>query len=363
MIINSKNFFLIFILLLLSILLCISLINFTIDPENIYKKKIKIFQSEVSTRKVIEELRTKKNFIIVNQKTWNDREFTKYLLEFSTNEECFLIGSSQIRLISVEQEPKILNKMCNSLINLGLNGASIEDYLAIFNIIRIKKLKEKKIIITIHPWTLNFNRDSRWTYNQNDFNEFINFILKQKKIIKKDNNNFFKITQNLINFEYFMSSINKITQKNKNLFIFKNYFEIVEKDFEKNIIFYDGSIIKNKNKKSNINLLDDLINYKIYKNLYFDRTVIKILRLSVQELSKDNEVIFLLTPYHPEVWKLQNEPIFQAMVQTENIIKIIAKDMNIDLIGSFNPQKINCSEKEFHDLLHPSKSCLSKLEN
>ena len=368
MIINSKKFFLIFIFLLLSILLCISLINFTIDPENIYKKKIKIFQSEVSTRKVIEELRSKKNFIIVNQKTWNDREFTNYLLELSTNEECFLIGSSQIKLISVELKPKILNKMCDSLINLGLNGASIEDYLAIFNKIRLKKVKNKKIIITIHPWTLNFNRDSRWTYNQNDFNEFINFILKQEKIIKKDktnkdNNNFFKITQNLINFEYFMASINKITQKNKNLFIFKNNFEIVEKDFEKDIIFYDGSIIKNKNEKININLLNNSINYKIFKNSYFDRDVIKILRLSVQELSKDNEVIFLLTPYHPEVWRLKNEPIFQAVVQTENIMKIISRDMNIDLIGSFNPQKINCSEKEFHDFLHPSKSCLRKLEN
>ena len=109
-------------------------------------------------------------------------------LNFLLTKNVFLIGSSQIKLISVELKPKILNKMCDSLINLGLNGASIEDYLAIFNKIRLKKVKNKKIIITIHPWTLNFNRDSRWTYNQNDFNEFINFILKQEKNYKKRQN-------------------------------------------------------------------------------------------------------------------------------------------------------------------------------
>ena len=368
MIINSKKFFLIFIFLLLTTLLSISLINFTIDPENIYKKTIQFVKSEPNTRKVVEELKSKKKLMIVNQKIWNDREFTNYLLELSTNEECFLIGSSQIRLISVVLEPKILNKTCNSLINLGLNGASIEDYLAIFNRIRLKKVKNKKIIIAIHPWTLNFNRDGRWTYNQNDFSEFINLIFTQDKILKKnrtnkENNNFFKITQNLINFEYFKASIKKITQKNKNLFIFKNKFEIRDEDFEKNIIFYDGSIIKNKNEKININLLDNVIHYKIFKDLYYDTDVIKILKLSVRELRKDNEVIFLMTPYHPEVWKLKNEPIYQAMIQTEKITKIIASDMNIDLIGSFNPKKISCSEKEFHDFLHSTKLCLSKLEN
>jgi len=368
MIINSKKFFLIFIFLLLTTLLSISLINFTIDPENIYKKTIQFVKSEPNTRKVVEELKSKKKFMIVNQKIWNDREFTNYLLELSTNEECFLIGSSQIRLISVELEPKILNKTCNSLINLGLNGASIEDYLAIFNRIRLKKVKNKKIIIAIHPWTLNFNRDSRWTYNQNDFSEFINLILKQDKILKKNrtnkkNKNFLKITQNLINFEYFKASIREIIQKNKNLFIFKNEFEIEEEDFEKNIIFYDGSIIKNKNEKTNINLLNNVINYKIYKDSYYDTEVAEILKLSARELIKDNKVIFLLTPYHPEVWKLKNEPIYQAMIQTEKIIKTIASDMNIDLIGSFNPKKISCSEKEFHDFLHSSKLCLSKLEN
>jgi hypothetical protein len=323
--------------------------------------------SQQKTSKIVSDLRFEKKFLVIKQKTWNDREFVNNLLDQTINEECLLLGSSQIRLISVELKPKSLDKTCSSLINLGLSGGSIEDYLSIFNKIRINNIKNKKIIITIHPWTLNFNRDSRWIYNEDDFNQFISLIrIKDNNFKDKTSNEkkiYFKILKNLINFEYFTASIKKIIYGNKNLTILKNRFELEKEDFKKEIIYYDGSIIKNKSSNSEFLKNKKRANYKIVKNFFYSKNVIEILEKSINEINKKNDIIFLLTPYHPEVWKLKNEPIYQAMLETEKIINIIAKKKKIELIGSFNPKNLNCKKDEFHDLLHASKECLNKLEN
>lgn len=365
--IKDKKYFFISIFYLLGVLFVISSINLNVDPENIYSKKLKFLTPQQKTSEIVSDLRFEKKFLVVGKKTWNDREFVNNLLDQTINEECLLLGSSQIRLISVELKPKALGKTCSSLINLGLNGSSIEDYLSIFNKIRLNNIKNKKIIITIHPWTLNFNRDSRWIFNEDDFNQFINFIrIKDNNSKNKTNDEkeiYFKIFKNLINLKYFSASIKKIIYGNKNLTTLKNKFELKEEDFKKEIIYYDGSIIKNKTPNTDFLKNKNRANYKIVKNVFYSKNVTEILEKSINEIDKTNNIIFLLTPYHPEVWKLKNEPIYQAMLETEKIINIIARKKQIEIIGSFNPKNLNCKKDEFHDLLHASKECLNKLEN
>ena len=41
----------------------------------------------------------------------------------------------------------------------------------------------------------------------------------------------------------------------------------------------------------------------------------------------------------------------------------IAKENSIDVIGSFNPYNISCSEFDFYDEMHSKPSCLKKIGN
>ena len=343
------------------------MVNLNVDPENIYHGKIKFLSPKLKISEVVKELRVKKNFLIVKQKTWNDRELANNFLNYQNDVDCLLLGSSQIRNISVELNPKALNKMCNSLINLGLNGASIEDYLSTFNKIRLQNIKNKKIIVAIHPWTFKFNTDSRWIYNKKDFYEFLDFIAQKENstFITENpypkNDNFFKILKNLINFQYFNAAIKKIISGNKNLVSYKNKSEIKTEDFTNEIIFYDGSLYLEQPKKKIF--LKTFINYKIIKNYYYDPNVVEILKKSIREISKENKIIFLLTPYHPDVWELKNEPIYNAMISTEKIARKLAKEEDLELLGSFNPLNLGCKSNEFHNLSHPSKWCLSRIKN
>ena len=70
-----------------------------------------------------------------------------------------------------------------------------------------------------------------------------------------------------------------------------------------------------------------------------------------------------MIPYHPEVWNFSEQPVVTAMKIVELKVHEIAKSVGIQVIGSFDPKKINCKSEEFYDDRHPKDLCLTKLEN
>jgi hypothetical protein len=119
---------------------------------------------------------------------------------------------------------------------------------------------------------------------------------------------------------------------------------------EYNIMIFDGSRKKNfnlkKNEKKTINLNN--INQRIIKDKWFDEEVLNLLASYKKYYGKNNEIIFLLTPYHPEVWKLDKEPIVEAMIKVELKIHEFSNP-------TFNP-KSNLSKSS--SLRSSSYSCL-----
>ena len=78
---------------------------------------------------------------------------------------------------------------------------------------------------------------------------------------------------------------------------------------------------------------------------------------------KNNQVIFLLTPYHPDVKKLNNEPIVSAINIVERKLHEFSEKNQIDIIGTYDADKLKCSSYEFFDAVHPSNLCLKRLDN
>ena len=74
----------------------------------------------------------------------------------------------------------------------------------------------------------------------------------------------------------------------------------------------------------------------------------------------------ILTPFKssdPEVWNFSEQPVVTAMKIVELKVHEIAKSVGIQVIGSFDPKKINCTSEEFYDEMYPKDLCLTKLEN
>ena len=39
----------------------------------------------------------------------------------------------------------------------------------------------------------------------------------------------------------------------------------------------------------------------------------------------------------------------------------LSKELNVEIVGSYNPLKVGCNEYEFYDGMHPKDSCMDKV--
>ena len=348
-------------------LIFVAFTNINVDPEKIYSNNLKLFKSNFDLEKNIKKLYSTKGLLIYKEKQWNERYFYKILLRNYKDPECLIFGASSVVTISAVQNPRALSKNCNSILNLGLPGGTFEDYFALSNDIFPKDISEKKIFLSIQPFTLNFNRDHRWIFNSKGYYEFLEKI--QNDQIKFNSQNkakseiITKSIKNLFSFDYFKRSIQILLYSNQeeNLKIVKNLQAIDQSKY--NIMFFDGSRKKDSYPKQNKKDVDlNNINFKIIKNRWYNNEVLDLLSKYKKYFGDNNKIIFLLTPYHPDVWKLNSEPINEAMIKVETKIHEFSKNNKIDIIGSYNPKNLGCKADEFIDAMHPSNYCLSKLE-
>ena len=361
-----KSYFFKTIIMCTILLVFIAAFNFTIDPEKIYTFKKNSNKNELNLEKKLNKLILEKGFLVYKDKNWNDRDLYNLFSKRYKDKDCIVFGASSVVTISVVQKPRVLDKYCNSLLNLGMPGATFEDYFALSNNFSSSDTKKKKIFLSIHPFTLNFNKDNRWVKNSEDYYEFIkNIEYKKKKIEKnKTQDQFFsKSISNLFSYEYFKTSFKIYFKKNiKENYITTNLDGV---NLEKtNVILFDGSKKKRELDKNSKKVEIDLntINYKISLDKLIDYDVLNLLLKYKKYFEKNNKIIFLLTPYHPDVFKLKNEPIFKAIQIVENAVHEFSKTNQIDVVGSFNPKKMNCDKHEFFDASHPSNRCLNRLE-
>ena len=96
---------------------------------------------------------------------------------------------------------------------------------------------------------------------------------------------------------------------------------------------------------------------------WYDDNAINTFTKLVNLLKKQYNILFVLVPYNPKVWNFKELPILKAMEIVEFKVHELAKNLKVNVVGSYNAQKIGCREDEFHDAMHPKSSCLVKLES
>ena len=106
--------------------------------------------------------------------SFDDRKFIKNRIYYEKRDfNSIAIGSSRIMQINDNLDD-------NQILNLGVNGASIED-MVIFTLMSIEKLKPSKIYIGLDPWLFNKNNSQkRWRSLKKEFKIAEEMIYKNK---------------------------------------------------------------------------------------------------------------------------------------------------------------------------------------
>jgi hypothetical protein len=48
-------------------------------------------------------------------------------------------------------------------------------------------------------------------------------------------------------------------------------------------------------------------------------------------------------------------------METEAAFRKLAKDLQVEILGSYNPKTAGCNSSEFYDGMHPKESCMRKI--
>ena len=356
-------------ILFLSIMSIIASINFVVDPGEIYLKKI---IADKKSSEFTDKLFESKYGII--QTGWNERLIKTTLARQAPKFECVIIGSSHIMSISSIKNTGNITSQCKNLLNLGVSGGGIED-IAIFTNIILKNIELPKIVfIGIAPWTLKFNMDSRYGAYKNQYIQ-INQLLQ---FSNKDSSNAYetKYIKNLFNFEYLTYSLTelfenkKITKKeslfDKKILYPKNSFPLYS-GYDEAVTLQDGSHVYAKKwiaqqKNENQSMPFGGGDYKLSEVIYDKNTIGYLQKLVDLYKYNDIKIKFILTPYHPNVFKKGDTKAVQSFKVIEEITRRFAQINNIQVYGSYFPRKLGCKESEYYDFMHPNEKCLNRID-
>ena len=274
------------------------------------------------------------------------RNFTKFKILTSNRQiDNLIVGSSRISFIG----DKILNS--NSL-NLSVGTATIEDQIAL-TLIGDEKLNFKRIYLSADPWLFNEKQfrpySDRWKSLSSEYYRSI------QKITKNDTNIKIFDEEEFIRFKTNFGSIVEKIYKSLNL---RQSKLIAEKKGDSDYItFADGT---EKFDTKSIEVTGKPIKHFMSPYIYSKEKEELFVKLIDYLIINKKEVTLVMVPFYEESYDstlAQSNLIFKI----EQLFKKLAKDKDLNIIGSYNPKILNCSKNEFYDDIHPTESCQMKI--
>ncbi len=340
----------------LPLLFMVVLINLISDPAQIYRKGYEKSAADIIV--------SGKN--LAGATDCNERLLLEHIvLKEKERPDSLIIGSSRVLELSDETIPNL-----NSYRNLGLSGAGIYDFYGILGIYCEKKELPRKIIIGLDPWMLNENNgETRYKTLQ----KYIDVFEKNCGETKPNEGIPFSTEKlQLLSLSYFQSSVAKICA-NPNLIFEKitvDYYATTERIVDEPIKYADGSIDYSREYRDQTTeaVNDRSKSYvlgEVYQMEDFNEISPKYCALldNILDYFEKNgiEVVFYLPPYHPYVYNyLIDSKEYCIINSVEQYFRKIAEDRNIEVFGSYNPARLNCTEDDFLDGMHMRRKDVHK---
>jgi peptidoglycan/LPS O-acetylase OafA/YrhL len=288
----------------------------------------------------------------------NERIFVKELIDAEYRKtRSVIIGSSRVMQVMNPSQD-------NDTLNLGVSGASMEDLISITDQ-AASNLTPKMILIGLDPWILNQNSgQQRWFDLKSDYDVALkrfaiplDYAIPRKQIIYKYiyQSNSKPLGFDILTDLYIFSNISY-----KKSYVSNNPNpELLAKKLRDGTHIYDLSYLKQSDSLSDSDIISS---YRYGMNNYaFSQDLYDQLYSFLLYYSKSSQVVLLLPPYLFLDKNVDN--IYRDKItEIESKYLKLAKDLDLQIIGSYNSSKIDCNKKDFYDGMHPKPSCFSKLK-
>ena len=378
---SYRNYFFLLAFLIISFLCIVASISYFADPDNIYHPP----SGEKSdfNSKYVEVLLKSENGILFPEGKMNFRDIKMEIARQKKGSDCVIYGSSHALQFNSLMTKKTLTDQCQSIMNLSLPGSTIEDFLSVTWTIINKLNPPKKIIFALGPEHFSKTPENKvmWIRYKDYVKEMLSLIPSSFELQDVDT----KYLTNLINPEYFERALKKIADEPLSISLAPRFD--YTKGISSPVFLADGSLVYSKEyirmqkntplekpksfilNKSNGDFISrktvSLNNLEFYSDgRFYSQSVVKVFKDLIRFLKKGGHTVyFLMTPVHPEIWHNSAESaVVLSSIQVESLLQTIGKELNIDILGSYNPDRVGCLAYEFYDSHHVHTSCLEKIK-
>jgi hypothetical protein len=337
-----------FIVYVLSIIIPVfggmALVNFLVDPGHVY--------SSSYIDNVVEGAR--RGLCVTNVGNMDERIFKKKLIEVYKDKkfDYLVIGSSRVMTISED----CLND--STLLNLGVSGCKLEDMIALYQICKENGITFKNVIIGTDPTLFNANdKDSRWE-------SIGSYYYAYKGAGDIDTKSEFQRTliQNLFSPSYFKSAIKAIPNAlagTLQIEYVKTYINEGGTKRPDGSIYYAREYREIPQSSVDANATT-CCHGSFNKFESFSEERRDIFTKFVETLHNNGaNIIIWCCPYHPIFYKRALE--MKGLPSSISFISKYANKSGFKIIGSFNPDELGLTNKDFYDGLHVRKETVDDL--
>lgn len=336
--------------------------NFLVDPANVFRV------DPLGPDRYALELIKSPSGLYWPENSYDDRRIKKALTRHASQFDCVVIGSSHIMQVGSGRKAGQLAADCRRILNLGVSGATLEDYFVLSYLV-LRNARPSKLILGTPPWGLSFGKSQAWSYYKADFEAATKEILGNKQLeVAWDKSADISRIANLFTIAYTIQSVKKIADivlnnaSNPSILPAPEVEETVGSDLP--VLRPDGSLIYSSKYLQEADAATIPLGGTTYLTggpLNQEQGILayRVLLRWIRQQGSEPEI--LLTPYHERVMTASESKNAAALRATEPILREVAKSENVKLIGSYRPNVTGCLPQEFLDFMHAKPSCLAKI--
>ena len=287
---------------------------------------------------------------------YDERLFRKNLVRLMTwAPDVAVIGSSRTLLIGSDHFKGL------RVFNSSVSGASIEDLVALYQLMKGSGKLPRKILLGVDPWMFNDSyQDVRWKSLEGYYYEYIMGRNSQQVEVGKLTD-----VSNLLSLSYFQAAIKYLVKHGKGTAPIRTG----SKYNDGNTVLSDGSLVYGREfREVDTNELDRRANEYIRGDIYglhdyhavsnrkwdlFSTLVGNILR-------SGPTLELVMVPYHPRIYgRIVNS--YPVVAEVEARLRCIATSHSLVIRGSYDPSEAGASATCFYDGMHCNEQGVARL--
>lgn len=344
-----------------SVLGIVAVLNLVIDPVGVFR------DDPIGPKRYAETLRSSRSGLWWPDNSYQDRAIKRALASHAGDFDCVVIGSSHVMQVSTLGDQPALSGLCRSALNLGVSGAVLEDHLTLAYV-TLRNRRPAKVVLGVDPWIFAYDKDERWSYYAADYQAAVRAVLGEAGADDAVSNTIFSRIANLFSLEYTLQSLRKAAEDvsgNEDRRAIITAPVLDEKTGGVHPAFRpDGSLVYSAKaiaESKNASIPHGGITYKTGSALVQERAVSTYRALLRWIRERGAEPVLLLTPYHRNVLMGADSPNAVALASIEPLLRVLAREENVTIVGSYDPVRAGCGADEFIDFMHANPACLARL--